>query len=282
MKIAISAESAIDMPKELLEQYDIHTVPFTIILGDEQKLDGDITPPEIFDFVEKTKQLPKTSAVNEQQFSAHFENLLKNYDAVIHFSISSELSSACQNAKKASEQFSNVRVIDTRSLSTGIAVIALYAQKLNKKGLTLDEICTKVEQKVPHIQISFVLKKLNYLYKGGRCSSLALLGANMLRLRPQIIAKDGKLTSHHKYRGTMENVVTNYCKDTLAEYNTPDKDVAFVTYTVASDEMVENAVSALKNAGFKTILKTNAGGTVSSHCGEYTLGIIYLNSPEQD
>ncbi len=278
MKIAISAESAIDMPKELLEKYDIHVVPFTIILGEEQRLDGDIKPAEIFEFVEKTKQLPKTSAVNEEQFLEHFGSLLKDYDAVIHLSMSSELSSACSNAKKAAEKLGNVRVIDTRSLSTGIAVISIFAQKLVGMGLSLDEVVKKVEEKVPHIQISFVLKKLNYLYKGGRCSSLMYFGANLLGIKPQIIAKDGKLISHHKYRGTMEKVVADYCRDTLKEFNTPDKEVAFVTYTVASDEMVQNAVDALKNAGFKNIYLTHAGGTVSSHCGENTLGIIYLNS----
>lgn len=278
MKIAISAESAIDMPKELLEKYDVHVVPFTIILGEEQRLDGDIKPAEIFEFVEKTKQLPKTSAVNEEQFLEHFGSLLKDYDAVIHLSMSSELSSACSNAKKAAEKLGNVRVIDTRSLSTGIAVISIYAQKLVGMGLSLDEVVKKVEEKVPHIQISFVLKKLNYLYKGGRCSSLMYFGANLLGIKPQIIAKDGKLISHHKYRGTMEKVVADYCRDTLKEFNTPDKEVAFVTYTVASDEMVQNAVDALKNAGFKNIYLTHAGGTVSSHCGENTLGIIYLNS----
>lgn len=278
MKIAISAESAIDMPKELLEKYDIHVVPFTIILGEEQRLDGDIKPAEIFEFVEKTKQLPKTSAVNEEQFLEHFGSLLKDYDAVIHLSMSSELSSACSNAKKAAEKLGNVRVIDTRSLSTGIAVISIYAQRLVGMGLSLDEVVKKVEEKVPHIQISFVLKKLNYLYKGGRCSSLMYFGANLLGIKPQIIAKDGKLISHHKYRGTMEKVVADYCRDTLKEFNTPDKEVAFVTYTVASDEMVQNAVDALKNAGFKNIYLTHAGGTVSSHCGENTLGIIYLNS----
>mgnify|MGYP004507803339 CR=1 FL=1 len=278
MKIAISAESAIDMPKELLEKYDIHVVPFTIILGEEQRLDGDIKPAEIFEFVEKTKQLPKTSAVNEEQFLEHFGSLLKDYDAVIHLSMSSELSSACSNAKKAAAKLGNVRVIDTRSLSTGIAVISIYAQKLVGMGLSLDEVVKKVEEKVPHIQISFVLKKLNYLYKGGRCSSLMYFGANLLGIKPQIIAKDGKLISHHKYRGTMEKVVADYCRDTLKEFNTPDKEVAFVTYTVASDEMVQNAVDALKNAGFKNIYLTHAGGTVSSHCGENTLGIIYLNS----
>lgn len=280
MKIAISAESTIDMPKELLEKYDIHTVPFTILLGEDMALDGEIMPQEIFDYVEKTKVLPKTSAVNEEQYIEHFSKLLENYDAIIHFSLSSEISSAFSNAKKASEKFSNVFVVDSRSLSTGIALQAIYAQKLARLGVKVEEIVKKVEAKVPYTQASFVLKKLNYLYKGGRCSSLAYFGANLLGIKPQIIVKDGKMGSYHKYRGTMEKVVKEYCADTLKEFNTPDTDVAFVTYTIATDEMVNEAVSALKNAGFKTIYTTHAGATISSHCGEYCLGILYINNKD--
>lgn len=280
MKIAISAESTIDMPKELLEKYDIHTVPFTILLGEEVALDGEITPQEIFDYVEKTKVLPKTSAVNEEQYIEHFSKLLENYDAIIHISLSSEMSSAFSNAKRASEKFSNVFVLDSRSLSTGIALQAIYAQKLARLGVKLEDIVKKVEAKIPYTQASFVLKKLNYLYKGGRCSSLAYFGANLLGLKPQIIVKNGKMGSHHKYRGTMEKVVKEYCADTLKEFNKPDTDVAFVTYTIATDEMVNEAVSALKNAGFKTIYTTHAGATISSHCGEYCLGILYINNKD--
>ena len=98
MRIALSAESTIDLPRELLEKYDIHTTPFTILLGDEAKLDGEVPVPEIIEYVNKTGVLPKTSAVNQFQFKEHFDNLLKDYDAVIHFSLSSEISVACHNA----------------------------------------------------------------------------------------------------------------------------------------------------------------------------------------
>lgn len=279
MKIAISAESTIDLPKDLLKKYDIHTVPFSILLGDRLKLDGEIEPQEIFDFVTNTDILPKTSAVNEEQYIDHFSSLLSSYDAVIHFTLSSEMSSAYSNARIASEQFKDVYVIDSRSLSTGIALQAIYAKKLVDEGLSIYEILKRLASKIPFTQASFVLKKLNYLYKGGRCSSLAYFGANLLGIKPQIIVKDGKMKSHHKYRGNMTKVVREYCKDTLEEFNNPDKDVAFITWTVATDEMVETAEQALKNAGFKTIYKTHAGCTISSHCGEYCLGILYINKP---
>ena len=130
MKIAISTESTLDLPKELQKEYDITVVPFTVILGDKSGYDGDITAEEIFEYVDQTGVLPKTSAVNEFQYDKHFTKLLKDHDAVIHISLSSGISSACENAKKAASILKNVYVIDSQSLSTGIALLAIYARKL--------------------------------------------------------------------------------------------------------------------------------------------------------
>ena len=281
MKIAISAESTIDLPKELLSLYNIHTLPYTIILGDKEYFDGEILPEQIFKFYEDTKTLPKTSAINSLQYQEHFNSLLKDYDGVIHFCLSSEISSSCKNAMEAAEKFKNVYVVDTKSLSTGIALQAIYASKLIKDGLDIKDIYERVLKRVSFVQASFVLKKLEFLYKGGRCSALSYFGANLLQIRPQIILKDGKMGPHKKYRGNMEKVVKSYCDDTLEEFNNPDLSIGFVTYTTASDEMLEIAKNSLINRGFKKIYCTKAGATISSHCGENTLGILYINDGDK-
>ena len=189
MKIAISAESTIDMPKEMLREYDIQTLPFTILLGEKAKLDGNIEPKEIFEYVLINKVLPKTSAVNEYQFEEHFKKILKKYDAIIHFSLSSEMSSAYFNACKVADNMENVYVIDSRSLSTGIALQAIYASKLVKEGLEASEIVEKVKERIPYTQASFVLSRLDYLYKGGRCNAMQLLGSNLLKIHPQMVSQ---------------------------------------------------------------------------------------------
>lgn len=277
MKIAVSAESTIDLPKELLDKYSIKTVPFTITLGDITEKDGDITNDRIISYVNENKVLPKTSAVNEEQFTEHFGNILKDYDGIIHFSLSKEMSSAYNNAVTASKKFKNVYVVDSRSLSTGIALLAIYASKLVKAGAGIKDIYEKCLVRVPFVQASFELKRIDYLYKGGRCSMLTLLGANLLRIRPQIVVRDGKMVSGKKYRGNYEHIVKSYCRDVLDEFDTPDLSVAFVTYTTASDEIVEYAKQTLKDAGFIDVYATRAGGTITSHCGEDCLGILYIN-----
>lgn len=281
MKIAITAESTVDLTKELLEKYDIKTLPFTVILGDKSFKDGEeIKPTDIFKYVSETKTLPKTSAVNEQQYNDFFESVLKEYDAIIHFSLSSQISSSYSHAVAAAENFKNVYIVDTLSLSTGIALLAINARELANKGLEAKEIFEKISARVPNVQASFVVERLDYLYKGGRCSALALFGANILKLRPQIILKDGKMDAYRKYRGGMDKVIANYSKDILEEFNTPDLNVAFVTYTTATPEMICEARKVLEEKGFKNIYETTAGGTITSHCGEHTLGILYMNDGE--
>ena len=277
MKIAITAESTIDIPRELLEKYDIKTLPFTVILGDKDYKDGEITSADIFKFVEENKILPKTSAINEMQYTEFFESVLKDYDAVVHFCLSSGISSACNNAKLAAGGLKNVYVVDTKSLSTGIALLAIYGRELAESGKSAEEVFELCQEKTKDVQASFVVKKLDYLHKGGRCSSVALLGANLLSIRPEIVLKDGKMISAKKYMGKMEKVIEKYCKDVLVENQNPDKKYAFVTYTTATEEMANIAKNALKEAGFETIYETTAGATITSHCGENTLGILFLN-----
>ena len=278
MKIKISAESTIDLSKDLLKKFDITTIPYQITLGEDVYYDGEITTDEIIDFATRTKTLPKTSAINEFAYTEYFENLLKDNDCVIHFTLSSELSSACQNAKKSAETFNGkVIVIDSKSLSTGIALLAISAKKLLDEGESVDKIVERVNARVPFVNASFELKRLDFLHKGGRCSSLALLGANIFNIHPQIVVKNGKMVAGKKYRGSFSKVVDNYCRDTLEQFNNPDLDTAFVTYTTAPQETIDLAKRYLEETGFKNIYVTRAGGTVTSHCGENTLGILYIN-----
>ncbi|MBQ7237141.1 MAG: DegV family protein [Clostridia bacterium] len=277
MKIAISTESTADLTKELIEENGFKIIAYPIQLGDKNCFDGEISTEEIISFVNQNKILPKTAAVNDYRFTEYFSELLKDYDAVIHFSLSSELSATYNNAVRSAKELKNVYVVDTRSLSTGIALLALYAKKLVDQGKTAEEIYELCLKRVPFVQASFELKRLDYLYKGGRCNALTLFGANLLKIRPQIIVDNGKMIPGKKYRGNFAHVVKNYCQDVLDKFNNPDLSVGFVTYTTADDEIIESAKEYLKERGFKNIYVTRAGGTITSHCGEDCLGILYIN-----
>lgn len=277
MKIAITAESTIDLPKELLKKYNIQTIPFQVMLGETEYKDGEISSADIFDYVQKNKVLPKTSAINEEQYTNFFRESLKGYDALIHFCLSSKISSTCSHAIEASKSFSDVYVVDSLSLSTGIALQAIKARKLAEEGVSAKDIYETLTNLTPKVQASFVIERLDYLHKGGRCSAIAMFGANLLKLRPQIILRDGFMKPAHKYRGKMEKVIGEYCADVLKEHADPDLSVGFITYTSATPEMVDAAQQALKARGFENVYETHAGATITSHCGEHTLGILFMD-----
>ncbi|MCF0112743.1 MAG: DegV family protein [Bacilli bacterium] len=285
MKIAITAETTIDLPKPILQEYEIITLPFTVVMGEEQGLDGEIGQKELFDYVAKTGKLPHTAAVNVFQFQEFFREQLKTYDHVIHFSLSSKISAACSNAKQAIEdpEFAGkVDVIDTLSLSTGIALLAIYGRKLANAGKTPTEIVEAVHERIPNDQTSFVLETLDFLYKGGRCSRLAVFGANLLKLKPQILMNEGAMGPGKKYRGPIKKVIADYVEDTLTQFNNPDKSIVFITHTLTDEANAEPVRERLIKAGFKRIEITRAGGTIACHCGPNTLGILYLNDGDHE
>ncbi len=275
MKIALSAESTIDLPQDLLEKYDIKTLPFYVVLGDDFMEDHVGISKEIYDYVAKTKQLPKTSAINVADFEEFFGKLREEYDAVIHIGLSSGISSAFNNAVIASKSFENVYPVDSKQLSTGIALLAIYARKLIDEGREVTEIVELLNKKVPQIETGFILENLNYLYKGGRCSALALLGANILKIKPQIQMNDGKLGVKRKFIGSMNSVADKYIDALLQDYPNPNLDYVFITHSSEMPEIAESFRAKLKERGFKNIYDTFANGTVCSHCGPNCIGILF-------
>lgn len=277
MKIAISAESTVDLPQELLEKYNIHTLPFGVNMGEDLVEDGPGVSNQVFEYVAKTGNLPKTSAVSPEQFMEHFTNLKKDYDAIIHFSLSSQLSCAYNNACLMAKELENVYVVDSKTLSTGIALLAIYAGELTTKKYSAEQIYNMALEKRDSVQASFVIEKLNYLYKGGRCSALSLLGANILKIKPQISLKNGKLVVAKKLIGSMSKVLNKYCDELLAENPNPDLERVFITSSSEMPEVVEELKQKLLDRGFKTVYNTLAGGTITCHCGPNTLGVLFLN-----
>lgn len=275
MKIAITAESTIDLPQNLLHEYDIQTLPFYVVLGDDYLEDREGISAKIYDYVAEKKQLPKTAAINVNDYQEFFGKVKQDYDAIIHISLSSGISSACSNAQVASKEFDNVYIIDSLQLSTGIALLAIYARQLINEGKAVTEIVDLLNKKVPQIQTGFILENLNYLYKGGRCSALALLGANILKIKPQIQMKEGKLTVKRKFIGNMKSVADKYINALLADYPNPNLDYVFITHSSDMPEIVEMFKTKLKERGFKHIYDTFANGTICCHCGPNCIGILF-------
>ena len=281
MKIAITAESTIDLPKSLLTEFGIRTLPFSLVMGEKQVLDGEVNSDDLYAFVAETGKLPMTAAVNDYQYEEFFRDVLKDFDAVVHFSLSSKISAACSNATRVSheEEFEGkVFVIDTLSLSTGIALLAIRGAKLAEQGAAPEEIVKDIETARTKDQTSFVIETLDYLYKGGRCSKLALFGANLMKIKPQILMINGGMGPGKKYTGNIEKAIHKYVEDILKQFPNADLDLVFVTHTLQKDKrfIAEDVAKRMREFGCKRVEITHAGGTISCHCGPNTLGILYL------
>ena len=279
MRIAITSDSTCDLSKELVEKHDIKIIPLYINKGDESLRDGlEIIPQDIFDYVDSGAGVCQTAALNIADYIDLFEDRLKSYDAVIHFNISSHFSSCHANARLAAEEFENVYVVDTMNLSTGSGHLVLDAAIMAEEGKSPEEIVAKVTADIPKVESSFVIDTLKYLHKGGRCSALAALGANLLKLKPCIEVVDGKMDVGKKYRGNFKTVILQYVRDRLTNRDDIDPRRIFITCTTGTPSEVVDAVEAEINSimKFDEVIKTHAGCTVSNHCGPVCLGILFF------
>ena len=278
MRIKIMSDSTCDLSRALIEENDIYIVPLTVVKDDKQFQDGlTITPAEIFAHVAAGGALCSTSAVSIGEYQEHFERFAGDYDGVIHINLGSGFSTCYQSACLAAEEFSNVRVIDSRNLSTGQGLVVLAACDMRETCDDLDKLCNDLAELTGRVEASFVLDQLAYMVKGGRCSSAAALGANLLNLKPCIEVKDGKMTVVKKYRGSFEKCLASYVKDRLAGHEDLEDSTLFITRTVVSEECLSTVRSSIAEYGtFREIHETVAGCTVSCHCGPGTLGILFV------
>ena len=279
MKIKITADSTCDLTKELIEEYGIEIVPLYIIDGDKTYVDGvDIQPQEIFGLVAASGRLCSTAAVSVSDYLAIFGRLLKEYDAVVHFTISGDMSACYQNACMAGEELGNVYVVDSRNLSTGIGHLVLDAAIMAKNGADAADIKAEMDKKQEKLDVSFILDTLKYIHKGGRCSAVAAFGANVLGLKPCIEVKSGTMGVGKKYRGTLKKCMVQYVHDRLEGRDDIDYSRIFITDSGIDEDIREAVHEAVAECGpFENIWHTRAGCTVSNHCGPNCLGILYYH-----
>lgn len=281
MHVRITTDSPADLPKSLCDTYSFCTVPLHVILGDNSFDDGvNITTDDIYSYYSHYKILPKTSAVSIAEYTSFFERLTKNGDSVVHFSLSSGISSSYRNAVIASESFENVYIIDTKSLTAGIAPAMIKAYKMSCDGMPASEIADKSKEIVKKIKTSFIISTLEFLRKGGRCSGVAAFGANLLGIKPSVIADgEGKLVVDKKYRGKIDDCISQYIDDLIkADKGNIDTDFAVI---ISTDGISENQIAAAKEhilseIKFKEVIVAKAGCTITSHCGKGTFSFMYL------
>lgn len=282
-KVKILTDSTSDLlhgASDLLERLDISIVPLNIILGESSYKDGvEITPAEIFRWADEHKTTPKTSAVSLGDMVEAFRPHAEEGRDIVFISISGEMSATNSVAAMAAEEFPNIHieVVDSRSLSTGIGMQALYAGELAQLGLGAAEIASRLRATTDQVRASFLVDTITYLYRGGRCTAVQAFGATALRLKPEIVVTDGKMHPAGKFRGSAIKAYPKYVENHLDELRKADPRRVFITYSAGTSQEVIDAVRAMLEGlnHFEAIVTTVAGGVISSHCGPGTLGVLY-------
>lgn len=278
MRYQITSDSTCDLSPEQLEQYNIRLLPLYVSMDGKTLRDGvDVKPDDIYAHVSAGGSLPQTAAVNLADYVRAFTELSKKNDFVIHVCISLDFSCCYQNAKLAAADFDNVYVVDSRNLSTGHGLVVLEAERMAREGMEPDDIVAALHDLTGRVEASFILDRLDYMKKGGRCSTATALGASLLKLHPCLDVVDGKLPVTKKYRGSIEKVVEEYVRDRLRDRTDLDTRRAFLVDTCPDDHLASIAREVLRQDGrFQEIIEAKAGCTIFCHCGPGTLGVIFL------
>jgi DegV family protein with EDD domain len=277
-KVKIVADSTCDLNSELLNRYQIEVIPLNVNLGDKSCLDGvDVHTPDLFEYYKQTGKLPTTSAPTPAYYEDFYRKWTDEGFEVVHFSISAELTVTPNIAKMAAEKFDNIYPVDSRNVSSGMGIMTIKAAELRDEGLSAREIAEKVAAMADKVRTTVAISTLLYMYKGGRCTGLQALGANLLNLKPSMDVVNGKLGLTKKYRGSLETVLCQMVEDKLKGAENLDlARIIIINYDV-KDSTIEAIKAKIKEyQNFIEIFVNECGCSVSVHCGPGTLGIIYM------
>lgn len=281
-KVKIFADSTSDLTTAWINQYNIGVIPLYVVFDEESYKDGmEITPAELYQRVEKTDRLPKTTAPSPKDFMDAFGPHIERGEDILYISLSSELSSTYQNALIAAAEYpeNRVRIVDSLNLCSGIGLLVMKAVKAAESGKSLDEIVSLVETYRPLVETEFVIDTLEYLYKGGRCSGMQNFIGSLLQIRPVLKVVDGGIIPAYKIRGKKEKAVGQMLDNTLANVDIMDNDLIIVVHTYAEEEALRLAAILREQTGAREVAVAEAGCVISSHCGPHTIGIMYTKKP---
>ena len=283
MNVKIIADSTCDLSEDLLKKYDISILPLHIVLGELEYKDGlEISPDEIYEWSNSKKEAPKTSAASIADAIDLFDKFLKEYDEIVCFSISGQMSTTVNVMRMAVEELDaedRIHVVDSENLSTGGGLLVIEAALMAENGLSGKEIVEKMNALKPFVRSSFIVDTLTFLHRGGRCSGVAALAGGALKLHPKILVENGAMKPDKKYRGKMSSAILSYAKDLEPQIKNAKPDRVFITHSGCDEEIIQSVYQFIKNLGyFKEILITRAGGVISSHCGPGTLGVLFIEN----
>lgn len=277
-RIRVFSDSTCDLPTSLREEHQIGIVPLYVTFGEDAYRDGvEMHPIKLYQKVDETGSLPKTSAPSPGDFIQAFAPAIEAGDDIIYIGLSSGLSSTCQNARIAADEFpeGRIRVVDSLNLSTGIGQLVMKAVRAAEAGKSLAEIEQLVISAREKVETEFIIDTLDYLYKGGRCSALQNFFGSLFKIRPVVKVVNGKMILASKIRGKREKSLDQLLQNALNLKDEMDNEIIFVTHSLADEEAVQVQAVLQRETNAKQVIVSETGCVIASHCGPQTVGIVF-------
>ncbi|BAK14976.1 uncharacterized protein SSIL_0553 [Solibacillus silvestris StLB046] len=276
-RIILSTESGADLPKDLVEKHQIQVVPMHVIMDGKDYLDGKVSVEDVFQFYDRSKAIPSTAATNVHEYHDLFTNIRLKYpeNIIIHIGYTSKASASFQSAVIAAEDFDDLYLIDTLNVTGGLGAVVMYAANLleEEPEISHEYLIEKIYSIVPKTRLAFLPGSLDFLKAGGRVSNLAYIGGALLKIKPCIELKEGKLVSTRKYRGKMDSVAEKLMNDYFNEYDI-DRKQLYLIYSIGLDERIKERLEEVsKENGFENVRWMQAGAMISTHAGPGGFGI---------
>ena len=283
-KIALVTDSTCDLPQELMDHYQIHSLPINISFGDNHYLDKiTIQPEQFYTMLDQSPVFPKTAQINESSFTRLYSQLITHYDSVIAVHLTSQFSGTFNNSRKAaaaiSQEFGKpVTVINSRNLSGALGLIILRIAKSIEEGNTHEQIMDLVEKWIKDSRIFVSVRTMKYMVRGGRVSPFKGLIARMLNINPIIsMDEDGKAKVFGKaysQKSNMEKVI-NHIREI-----TQDRPVwnYIVLHAGNPDAATWYATSMKRLTGMDPIASVNISPVIGANAGVGTASVAFMYS----
>ena len=276
-RIIFSTESGADLPKDLVEKHQIQVVPMHVIMEGKDYLDGELSVEDVFDYHSRTKKIPSTTATNVHEYHELFTKIRRDFpdSIIIHIGYTSKASASFQSALIAAEDFEDLFLIDALNVTGGLAAIVLYAVAILEEEPSISHVHLreKIESVIPKTRLAFLPGSLDFLRAGGRVSNVAYIGGVLLKIKPCIELREGKLVSTRKYRGSMSIVAEKLMRDFLNQYDI-DRKQLYLIYSIGLDESIKRRMDEIaKETGFEKVTWMQAGAMISTHAGPGGFGI---------
>lgn len=286
MKIVFSTDSTCDLPSHYIQEKNIAVLPLIVTLGTDEFYDGvNVQPDQLYDYFARTKEVPKTAGRGIEDFKEFFSELLEKYDMVIHCGIGAEMSVCYNNANMAAKELGcedKIKIVDSSALSASTGLVILSGIKAYEEGATVEEILSNMRHTAKNLQTSFVPDKLDYIYRSGRCSRFSFSMASLLKIKPRLEVVNGKLINTGKEIGPFKNVIIKYIDTILKKYDHPRRDLAFLVHSKVDENLLQYVLDYVESKGIFDRVETSlAGSVISSHCGDGTIGLLYVNDGEK-